>query len=319
MQCWAHLLRAISLATLLQTSCSSGQKIILTNDDGWAVAQIRAQRDSLVSAGFDVVLSAPADNRSGTGSSSATPQPLTQPCEFNTCPTGSPAEGFNASDTRLNYVNAFPVDAVRFGIQTLAPKFFGSAPDFIVSGPNVGNNLGTVTQNSGTVGAACEAAKEGLPSTAFSAATDSQISYTTLTSSPNSGLTKSALIYAQLTTNFTRTLLAPAARPVLPAGVTLNVNYAATTFTSSGTPNGDCASASDFTWVFTRLVKSSTAVDVEDCGSTRLPDEGTVVGSGCFASVTVMNATSKSDVSASVQAQVLQRLQTSGLLTCFTG
>ncbi|KAI0696407.1 sure-like protein [Cerioporus squamosus] len=316
MQCWAYLLQAISLAVLLHTSSTSGQKIVLTNDDGWAVAQIRAQRDSLVSAGFDVVLSAPADNRSGTGSSSATPQPLSQPCEFDTCPTGSPAEGFNSSDTRLNYVNSFPVDAVRFGIQTLAPEFFGSAPDFIVSGPNVGSQVMLTERGSG---AACEAAKEGLPSTAFSAATASQISYTTLTSSPDSGLTKSALIYAELTTNFTKTLLAPAARPVLPPGVTLNVNYAATTFTSSGTPNGDCASASDFTWVFTRLVKSSTAVDVEDCGSTRLPDEDTVVGSGCFASVTVMDATSKSDVSASVQAQVLQRLQPSGLLTCFTG
>lgn len=29
-------------------------KIVLTNDDGWAVAQIRAQRDALTSAGFDV-------------------------------------------------------------------------------------------------------------------------------------------------------------------------------------------------------------------------------------------------------------------------
>ena len=30
------------------------QKLILTNDDGWAVAQIRAQRDALVDAGVDV-------------------------------------------------------------------------------------------------------------------------------------------------------------------------------------------------------------------------------------------------------------------------
>lgn len=30
------------------------------------------------------------------------------------------------------------VDAVRYGIQTLGPKFFGSAPDFVVSGPNIG-------------------------------------------------------------------------------------------------------------------------------------------------------------------------------------
>ncbi|KAI1782913.1 sure-like protein [Ganoderma leucocontextum] len=313
---WTSLATAISVALLFQGTFA--QNLILTNDDGWAVAQIRAQRDALVDSGFDVVLSAPAENESGTGSSTATPQPLSQPCEFNTCPTGSPAEGFNASDTKLNYVNSFPVDAVRFGIQTLAPEFFGSAPDFVVSGPNVGNNLGTVTQNSGTVGAACEAAKEGIPSTAFSAATASQVSFTTLTTSPNSPSTLSALIYATLTTNFTHTLLAPAARPILPSGITLNVNYGATTFSSSGQPNGACASAGDFNWVFTRLLKSSGAVDVETCGSTTLPDETTVVDAGCFASVTVMNASTKADVGADVQAAVLDRLAPSGLLTCFS-
>lgn len=31
------------------------------------------------------------------------------------------------------------VDAVRFGIQTLAPKLLGSKPDFVVSGSNVGS------------------------------------------------------------------------------------------------------------------------------------------------------------------------------------
>ncbi|EJF59255.1 sure-like protein [Dichomitus squalens LYAD-421 SS1] len=319
MKHWTSLVSTISIALLIRGA--SAQNIILTNDDGWAVAQIRAQRDALVDAGFNVVLSAPADNKSGTGSSTATPQPLSQPCEFNTCATGSPAEGFNASDPTLNYVNSFPVDAVRFGIQTLAPEFFGSAPEFVVSGPNVGtvlDNLGTVTQNSGTVGAACEAAKEGIPSAAFSAATDAQISFTTLASSPNSPDTLSALLYAELTANFTRTLLGPAARPILPSGVTLNVNYAATTFSSSGAPNGDCATASDFQWVFTRLLPNSTAVDVETCGSENLPDETTVADSGCFATVTVMNATTKSDVDADVQAQVLDRLTPSGLLTCFT-
>lgn len=34
------------------------------------------------------------------------------------------------------------VDAVRFGIETLAPKFFnGQPPDFVVSGSNVGGKL----------------------------------------------------------------------------------------------------------------------------------------------------------------------------------
>ena len=74
----------------------------------------------------------------GSGSSDAIPTPLTEPCEFNSCPTGSPAEGNNASNTRFNYVNSYPVTSMRYGIQTLSPKFFGGAPDIAVAGFNVG-------------------------------------------------------------------------------------------------------------------------------------------------------------------------------------
>lgn len=101
---------------------------------------------------------------------------LTQPCEFNTCPTGSPGTGFNASDrenqasysyglqahqclSEAQLCQRLPVsarisapdsgfkadflsdrvDSARFGIQTLSPVFFGGPPDFVVSGPNVGS------------------------------------------------------------------------------------------------------------------------------------------------------------------------------------
>jgi len=50
---------------------------------------------------------------------------------------------------------------MRYGIQTLGPKFFGGAPDIAVAGPNVGSNLGITVLVSGTVGAATEAVKEG--------------------------------------------------------------------------------------------------------------------------------------------------------------
>ena len=44
------------------------------------------------------------------------------------------------------------VTSVRFGIQTSAPPFFdGTGPDLVVSGPNVGNNLGSGVLGSGTV------------------------------------------------------------------------------------------------------------------------------------------------------------------------
>ncbi|OCH88510.1 sure-like protein [Obba rivulosa] len=281
-------------------------KIVLTNDDGWAVAQIRAQNDALKEAGFDVILSSPAENESGTGSATSPPTVLNITCEFDTCPVGAPPEGFNKSDSRLNYVNSFPVDAVRYGIKTLAPRFFRSPPDFIVSGPNVGNNLGNSVFNSGTVGAACEAAREGLPSTAFSGDTAAQVSYTTLESASNSTDTLAARAYASLTASFTRALLASPLRPVIPHGTTLNVNFPST---------AACPEAKDFSFVFTRLMPSTSAADVRACGSDNLPDETTVVqGAGCFVSVTVLNATSKMDVDAETQRPVFERLR--GFLTC---
>ena len=138
------------------------------------------------------------------------------------------------------------------------------------------------------------------------------MSYTTLTSDPDRPSTRAALLYAAMTANFTRTLLAPDARPIVPAGTIVNVNYAAARF-----PDGACTSASDFKYVFTRLYRNTGEEDVATCGSTALPDERAVIGAGCFASVTVMNATTKGDVSADVQALVLERLTPSGILTCF--
>ncbi|KAG6806796.1 hypothetical protein H0H92_010026, partial [Tricholoma furcatifolium] len=54
-------------------------KLVVTNDDGWAVAQIRSEFAALNAAGYDVVLSAPATNQSGTGSDSVPPTVLTTP------------------------------------------------------------------------------------------------------------------------------------------------------------------------------------------------------------------------------------------------
>ncbi|KAJ5771049.1 uncharacterized protein N7511_003100 [Penicillium nucicola] len=44
--------------------------IISSNDDGWAEVNIRALFESLGGAGHSVVVSAPAENQSGTGMSS---------------------------------------------------------------------------------------------------------------------------------------------------------------------------------------------------------------------------------------------------------
>ncbi|KZT25032.1 survival protein sure-like phosphatase/nucleotidase [Neolentinus lepideus HHB14362 ss-1] len=294
-------------SVIILVSGSFATNILLTNDDGWAVAMIRAQNDALKEAGYNVVLSCPAENKSGTGSSTTTPTTLTEPCEYDTCPTGSPAEGYNATDPTLNYVNGYPVDSARYGIQTLAPKFFnGSQPDFVVSGPNVGNNLGSTVQISGTVGAACEAALEGIPSISFSGSGSSlsQISYTTLTSSPSSTDTLAAQVYSAATVDLVNALLASPA-PYLPTGIVLNVNYPSLS---------DCSSASDYEFVLTRILSDSSATDVQTCGTTHLPAESDVVG-GCYASVSVYNASTKADVDAATQEFVLNRL--GNFLTCY--
>lgn len=197
-------------------------------------------------------------------------------------------------------MNAYPVDAVSYGIQTLAPQFFGGPPNFVVSGPNIGNNLGLGVLFSGTVGAACEAAKEGVPSAAFSGASGSEVSYTTLDSEPDATSTLAAYLYGTLTTTFTSALTSSGYAPLLPPGITLNVNYPAI---------DDCPAASDYRWVFSRIVSNILATDVYTCGSTTLPSESDVVGTtGCYASVSVMDASTKLDVNASTQALVLERL-----------
>ena len=41
--------------------------VVLSNDDGWAEINIRSFYNALTAAQYSVVLSAPADNKSGTG------------------------------------------------------------------------------------------------------------------------------------------------------------------------------------------------------------------------------------------------------------
>ncbi|KAI5122402.1 hypothetical protein M0805_002953 [Coniferiporia weirii] len=272
-------------------------KILLTNDDGWAVANIRAQNTALRNAGYNVVLSAPAVDKSVTGSSTAAPKPLgASGCEFSSCPPFSPATGSDPNDSHLNYVNSFPVNAVRTGLETAVSFFYGTGPDLIVSGPNVGNNLGsTEAENSGTIGAASEGA---------------QVSYTTLDTP--SASTTSAEVFAALSTQLIQVLLAfpfSDSSPTLPSNALLNVNYPEAT--------GNCTDPNAFSFVLTRIdpATCSTVPDVATCGTNRLPTESNIIKkAGCFASVSVMSASSKKDMDAARQGRVLDRL--GSFLTC---
>ncbi|KAI5122403.1 hypothetical protein M0805_002954 [Coniferiporia weirii] len=295
----------VSLAAINIVGVRGQIKIVQSNDDGWAVANIRAQNTALRNVGYNVVLSAPAKDKSGSGSSDASPKELGHHgCEFSSCPPYAPATGSDPDDASLNYVNSYPVTSVRYGIQTAAVFFNGTGPDLVIAGPNIGSNIGSVGLRSGTVGAACEAAREGYPSIAFSGSGGSHVSYTTLDTP--SASTTTAEVFAALGTMFTQALLAApfnASSPILPPNVTLNVNY--------HKAKGDCVDPDEYSFVLTRVnaADSSTPPDVTTCGTNRLPTERSVKDEiGCFASVSVMSAITKMDVDAATQEYVLNRL-----------
>lgn len=209
-----------------------------------------------------------------SGSLDVAPTPRTSPCEFDSCPADSPAVGADPKNPRLEYVNSYPVTSIKNGINSLAPRFFnGSKPDLAVTGFNVGANLGLTTQISGTVGAAVQAIKEGVPAIAFSGTTGTQISYTDKTP-------LYAQIYADLSTNITMALI-DSGKPYLPNDVWLNVNFPAVS-------DDTCNKVSDFKFVLSRInVAFLSPDDVETCGTNRLPTERSVVTNtqGCYVSI----------------------------------
>jgi 5'-nucleotidase len=188
----------------------------------------------------------------------------------------------------------------------------------------VSDNLGSVITGSATVyvcrfpaagadpdqrfhrRAAAAGALLGFPSIAFSGATAAQISYTTLITDPTSKFSLAAATYDNLTLTFLHTFLTNSEDPILPPGTTLNVNY-------PGTEN--CPTVSSISWIFTRItVPSEGTRDVESCGKTQLTDELATIRSGCYATISVFNATTIEDVDPHTQAFVLRKLQ--GLLSC---
>ncbi|KAK5158564.1 hypothetical protein LTS14_003584 [Recurvomyces mirabilis] len=305
----------------MHLAIATAVNVVLSNDDGWAEINIREFYSSLTKAGFNVVLSAPAENESGTGSSDATPTTVGGGgCEFRSCPAGSPPYGKNASMPRFNvsrppmkhmdqadqsqYVNSYPVTSMRYGIQNLSQTYFGGPPDIAVAGPNVGANLGLTTQVSGTVGAATEAVKEGIPGLAFSGTTGTQTAWNTAPQIYEE-------VYADLSTTVTQALV-NSGKPYLPSNIWLNVNYPAVSSTS-------CSSTSSFEFVLSRInsaVPLLTPKDVVTCNNGgRLPTETTVVGTaGCYASISVGIATTKLDASAANQQIVLTKLKS--ILSC---
>jgi 5'-nucleotidase len=155
----ALVLAAVATASLAAATPASAAKpkkptaitVLVTNDDGVAAPGIDALVEALrTQKNTKVVVVAPATNQSGKGGST-TPGPLT-------------TEGATtASGYESTAVQGTPADTITAALDQLGVK-----PNVVMSGINAGQNLGSLTDLSGTVGAARAAAARGLPAVAFS-------------------------------------------------------------------------------------------------------------------------------------------------------
>ncbi|KAK7693133.1 hypothetical protein QCA50_002699 [Cerrena zonata] len=245
------LAKFVALTAALLVTSASALNILLTNDDSWASANIRATYSALKDDGHDVVLVGPAVQQSGKGGTAVLPTVnITAPGgEFGTVPVGAPYFGHELNDTNIYYFNATPSESVLFGLDIVIPQFFDNRTiDLVVSGPNEGNNLGPFTYTlSGTIGAAYTAVERGVPAIAFSAGNGTHRSYTTNTGLPddpaNIAGRLSANLVAALASGFNGT------GRLLPLGVGLNVNF------PLFTPGGNCTAPP---YTFSRLTGSAT-------------------------------------------------------------
>lgn len=121
--------------------------ILISNDDGYQAPGLTALADALGRLGRTTVV-APDRNRSGASNSLTLDRPLRVRTEAN---------GFRV-------VDGTPTDCVHLAITGLLE----GEPDMVVSGINLGPNLGDDTLYSGTVAAAIEGRFLGVPALAIS-------------------------------------------------------------------------------------------------------------------------------------------------------
>jgi len=134
-------------------------RVLVTNDDGVESAGIRALAAVGVNAGFDVVVAAPSWDSSGASASLTAVEKdgrfLVDRRQWDELP-----------DMAVHAVEAAPAFIVRAGLEGA----FGSRPDVVLSGINLGQNIGTSVLHSGTVGAVLTASTHGVSGLAVSLA-----------------------------------------------------------------------------------------------------------------------------------------------------
>jgi len=128
---------------------SKRKQILLTNDDGYESEGLHALIEALTPLG-DVTVVAPSTEKSACGHSLT----LTKPLHF-----------IEISENFYKLDDGTPSDCIFLALHKLFSK---QKPDIIVSGINIGSNMGEDITYSGTASAAMEAALQGIPGIAIS-------------------------------------------------------------------------------------------------------------------------------------------------------
>lgn len=137
--------------------------ILVTCDDGISSPGLRAAAACLIDLG-EIWISASCEQQSGAGRSlTAFHDGAIHQIDYSVDGRTVPAFAIHGS----------PAQAVLYALVDLVPR----QPALCVSGINFGDNLGSGVTSSGTVGAALEAADEGVPALAISLETDKEYHY----------------------------------------------------------------------------------------------------------------------------------------------
>lgn len=218
------LVRLLAATLLLAApTVAAARNIVLSNDDG-LTSNVKALYEALKAEGHDVIVSVPCSGQSGMGAAIRFNRPLgplAADCLNGAAKAGEPGAGpvtRPGFDKDFYYVDGTPVMAMLHGVDVVAMKRWGKAPDLVLSGPNEGQNVGFIVLTSGTVGNAQVAAGRGISAIALSAGENTR-------DDPGLANPRSPAV-ARLSVDLVRQLDRRAGKgPMLPPGVALNVNF----------------------------------------------------------------------------------------------
>jgi 5'-nucleotidase len=160
----AVMLPALGLLAACSSSGHSAQKstlqVVVTNDDGYRAPGIATISSALASLpGVHVVVVAPATNQSGSGGKTTTGV-----LKITKAETANGMPAYSVAGT--------PADTIRAALDELHLH-----PQLVVSGSNLGQNLGPALDLSGTIGAARAAVADGIPAVAVSSGLGDPVRY----------------------------------------------------------------------------------------------------------------------------------------------